>query len=112
MGEPSMTAAQRELDLGLPERGERPWMDFCRALSAAGLPECLLPAAHDGAHVFGHVPSDTLFDRCAIMLRAPRFVAESPSTLRHCTTCGERFFSRDGMYGLMCPHCGRGQMLR
>ena len=35
----------------------------------------------------------------------PRLLPDS----RTCTECGKGFRPHDGTYGLMCPHCGRGQ---
>jgi predicted RNA-binding Zn-ribbon protein involved in translation (DUF1610 family) len=28
----------------------------------------------------------------------------------NCTNCGRRFLPHGGVYGLMCPNCGRGQI--
>lgn len=46
-----------------------PWRNFCRALSVAGYPECGEGHNHVGAHIFKHIPAETLLDRCAVMLR-------------------------------------------
>lgn len=46
-----------------------PWKKFCRALSTAGLPECVGDSGHSGAHLFAFMEDEILLDRCQVLFQ-------------------------------------------